>query len=37
VLVNTLDRLNLKYPKVEGAALKELQAARKVLEAERLR
>jgi PPK2 family polyphosphate:nucleotide phosphotransferase len=37
VLVNTLDRLNLKYPKVEGAALKELQAARKVLEAERRR
>lgn len=35
VLVDTLDRLKLEYPKVEGAALKELQAARKILATER--
>ncbi|MCK9916077.1 polyphosphate kinase 2 family protein [Microbacteriaceae bacterium K1510] len=34
-LVKALDGLKLEYPKVEGAALKELQAARKVLESER--
>jgi len=34
-LVKALDGLKLEYPKVEGAALKELQAARKILEAER--
>jgi len=34
-LVKAFDGLKLEYPKVEGAALKELQAARKVLEAER--
>jgi len=35
VLADALDRLKLAYPKVEGAALKELQKARQVLEAER--
>jgi PPK2 family polyphosphate:nucleotide phosphotransferase len=35
VLVDALERLNLSYPKVEGAALKELQQARKALMAEK--
>lgn len=34
-LVKAFDGLKLEYPKVEGAALKELQAARKTLESER--
>lgn len=34
VLVDALDRLKLEYPKVEGAALKELQAVRKILAAD---
>lgn len=35
VLADALDRLKLAYPKVEGAALKELQKARQVLMAEK--
>jgi len=34
-LVDALDRLKLEYPKVEGAALNELQQVRKALEAEK--
>jgi len=34
-LVHALDQLKLEYPKVEGETLKELQAARKMLQAER--
>ncbi len=34
-LVDALDRLKLEYPKVEGAALNELQQVRKAIEAEK--
>jgi hypothetical protein len=34
-LVDALDRLKLKYPRVTGKALKELDKARKILKAEK--
>jgi hypothetical protein len=34
-LIDALEGLKLEYPKIEGAALKDLQEARKALEAEK--
>jgi hypothetical protein len=35
-IIETLERLDLQFPKVEGAALKEMEAVRKALLAEKV-